>query len=188
MGAWLRKIANSISEKGGIFMFIRAQFSSQIASISDFVITILLAKLFNMYYVYATFLGSVGGGIINCIINYQWTFKAKECKMRYVMVKYFAVWIGSIALNTWGTYLMTEALVKIPWLNEFLKHYVDDLFIVSKAIVSLIVGFVWNYNLHRYFVYRNRNIKDFFSRKKKNKEEDKDASSLNLCSCDKDEN
>ena len=167
MGTWLTKLETSISETGGIFMFIRAQFSSQIASISDFVITILIAKLFNMYYVYATFLGSVGGGIINCIINYRWTFKAKECKMRYVMIKYFAVWIGSIALNTWGTYLMTEELMRIPWLTEFLEHYVDGLFIVSKAIVSLIVGFVWNYNLHRSFVYRNRNVKEFFSWKEK---------------------
>jgi len=166
MGNWLKSAGKSISEKGGIFMFIRAQFSSQLASISDFVITILLAKLFNIYYVYATFLGSVGGGIINCIINYNWTFKATDLKMRHVVIKYFTVWIGSIALNTWGTYLMTEALMRIPWLVEFLKHYVDDLFIVSKAIVSLLVGYFWNYNLHRLFVYRNRGIKQFFSRRK----------------------
>lgn len=145
-------------------MFIRAQFSSQIASVTDFVITILLAKLFSLYYVYATFLGSVCGGILNCIINYNWTFKAKECKMKHVMMKYFAVWIGSIALNTWGTYFMTESLIKIPWLNNFLKHYVDDFFIFSKIVVSLLIGYLWNYNMHRWFVYRNVDIKRCFSR------------------------
>ncbi|NDV60274.1 GtrA family protein [Bacteroides sp. 519] len=163
---WIRNLATSISKKGGIFMFIRAQFSSQLASISDFVITILLAKLFNFYYVYATLLGSVCGGIINCIINYKWTFKTTDLKIQHVMVKYFIVWIGSIALNTWGTYLMTEALMRIPWLVDFLKHYVDDLFIVSKIVVSLLVGYFWNYNLHRHFVYRNRKIKQFFSKNK----------------------
>ncbi len=160
-------------------MFIRAQFSSQFASISDFVITILLAKLFNVYYVYATFLGSVCGGIINCLINYNWTFKATDLKMRHVIIKYFVVWVGSIALNTWGTYLMTEALVQVPWLVKFLHHYVDDLFIVSKAIVSLLIGYLWNYNLHRIFVYRNSNLKRFFSKKKEIKElEDEVAGEL----------
>ena len=42
-------------------MFIRAQFSSQIASATDFLVTILLVKLFGIYYVYATFTGSVCG-------------------------------------------------------------------------------------------------------------------------------
>ena len=52
-------------------MFIRAQFSSQIASATDFLVTILLVKLFGIYYVYATFTGSVCGGIVNCIIKLQ---------------------------------------------------------------------------------------------------------------------
>ena len=91
-------------------MFMRAQFSSQIASATDFLVTILLVKLFGIYYVYATFTGSVCGGIVNCIINYKWTFKSKECKKRHVMVKYLLVWIGSILLNTWGIYFMTETI------------------------------------------------------------------------------
>ena len=93
---WIKKSARAFSEKGGIFMFIRAQFSSQVASATDFLVTILLVKLFRIYYVYATFTGSVCGGIVNCIINYKWTFKSKECKKRHVIVKYLLVWIGSI--------------------------------------------------------------------------------------------
>ena len=96
---WIKKSARAFSEKGGIFMFIRAQFSSQVASATDFLVTILLVKLFRVYYVYATFTGSVCGGIVNCIINYKWTFKSKECKKRHVIVKYLLVWIGSILLN-----------------------------------------------------------------------------------------
>lgn len=103
---WIKKSARAFSEKGGIFMFIRAQFSSQVASTTDFLVTILLVKLFRVYYVYATFTGSVCGGIVNCIINYKWTFKSKECKKRHVIVKYLLVWIGSILLNTWGIYFM----------------------------------------------------------------------------------
>lgn len=80
MANWIKKSAKAFSEKGGIFMFIRAQFSSQVASATDFFITILLANLWNIYYVYATFVGSICGGIVNCIINYKWTFKTKIVK------------------------------------------------------------------------------------------------------------
>ncbi len=147
-------------------MFIRAQFASQIASLCDFTITILLAKLVGIYYVYATFIGSVCGGLVNCFVNYKWTFKIKECKKTHVFFKYILVWIGSILLNTWGTYLLTEAIVRSRWVQEALKPYIDDLFVCSKGLVSLIVGFTWNYHMQRTFVYRNCNIRQFFSFKK----------------------
>ncbi|MBB4036408.1 putative flippase GtrA [Dysgonomonas hofstadii] len=165
MGDWIKKIAKTISEKGGIFMFLRAQFSSQVSSITDFSVTIILAKVFSIYYVYATFLGSVCGGIVNCIINYQWTFKAQGSKKRYVAIKYLTVWTGSIFFNTSGTYLVTELLGKFIWLRDLLGHLFDDVFIVSKIFVSLIVGFVWNYNMQRLFVYRDRDFKKYFRRK-----------------------
>lgn len=165
MGDWLKKVAKTISEKGGIFMFLRAQFSSQLASITDFSVTIVLAKVFSLYYVYATFFGSVCGGIVNCIINYKWTFKAKDSKKRHVAIKYLTVWTGSIIFNTSGTYLVTELLGRFTWLRDLLGHLFDDVFIVSKIFVSLIVGFVWNYNMQRLFVYRNRDFKKYFRKK-----------------------
>ena len=50
---WLRKVARMISQKGGFFMFLRAQLSAQMATIADFLVTILLVRLFEVYYVYA---------------------------------------------------------------------------------------------------------------------------------------
>ena len=61
-----------ISQKGGIFMFLRAQLSAQMATIADFLVTILLVRLFDVYYVYATLAGAIYGGIVNCVINYKW--------------------------------------------------------------------------------------------------------------------
>ncbi|MDL2224166.1 GtrA family protein [Bacteroidales bacterium OttesenSCG-928-M06] len=164
---WIKRIVKKVSDAGGFFMFLRAQFSSQIASLTDFAITILLHKLFNLYYVYATFIGALGGGIINCAINYKWTFKANTVKKRYVAIKYVLVWVGSIFLNTYGTYLSTELLSTSVFLRELLGHLFDDVFIVCKLIVSLLVGFLWNYNMHRLFVYRDRNISKFFRVKNK---------------------
>ena len=57
MGDWLKKVARMISQKGGIFMFLRAQLSAQMATIADFLVTILLVRLFDVYYVYATLAG-----------------------------------------------------------------------------------------------------------------------------------
>ena len=165
---WIKKSTKAFSEKGGIFMFIRAQFSSQIASAVDFLITILLVKLFHIYYVYATFTGSVCGGIVNCIINYKWTFKTKDCKKQYVILKSLFVWVGSILFNTWGIYIMTEAIRRNPWVQETLNPYIDDLFVFSKIVVSLFVGFTWNYNMQRVFVYKNCRIRGRFQRKKLN--------------------
>ena len=54
-----------ISQKGGFFMFLRAQLSAQMATIADFLVTILLVRLFEVYYVYATLAGAVYGGIVN---------------------------------------------------------------------------------------------------------------------------
>jgi putative flippase GtrA len=159
MAHWIKRVADAFAHKGGVFMFLRAQFASQIASITDFSVTIILFKLFGIFYLYATFLGSVCGGIINCTINYRWTFKSTDVKMKHVAVKYLTVWICSIFLNTYGTYLVTELLRNFAWLREFLGHMFDDVFIVSKLFVSLLVGFLWNYNMQRYFVYRNYNFR-----------------------------
>lgn len=163
----LKKIAHAFMDKGGIFMFIRAQFSSQIATLSDFSITIILAKFFSLYYVYATFLGSVCGGIINCIVNYKWTFRS-DCKKKYVMLKYGIVWMGSIFLNTWGIFWMTETITQNLWVQEILNPFVDNIFIFSKIVVSLLVGFFWNYNMQRVFVYRDYNFRGLMIKKSNN--------------------
>jgi putative flippase GtrA len=158
----LKKIAIAVSSKGGFFTFLRAQLSSQLSSITDFLVTILLVNLFQLYYVYATFTGSICGGITNCVVNYRWTFKAMNVKKRYIAIRYLIVWGGSIFLNTSGTFLMTELLKKISWFMRFSHLISENIFILPKIIVSLFVGFVWNYNMHKFFVYRNLNLKRFF--------------------------
>jgi len=70
-------------------MFLRAQLSAQMATISDFFVTILLVSLFDIYYVYATLTGALCGGIVNGIINYKWTFKSKGKKR---------MWLQSLSL------------------------------------------------------------------------------------------
>ncbi|MDR0892676.1 MAG: GtrA family protein [Mediterranea sp.] len=153
-----------ISQKGGFFMFLRAQLSAQMATVVDFVVTILLAQLFNMYYVYATLVGAIYGGIVNCVVNYKWTFKS-DGKKRYIALKFVLVWLCSVWLNTWGTYALTESMAKIPWVRNTLSHYFSDFFIVPKMAVAVVIAVFWNYNMHRYFVYRDIHFRSLFRKR-----------------------
>lgn len=160
MANWLRWT------KHGFFTFLKAQFSALVASFVDFTTTILLANLANLYYVYATSSGAVAGGVVNCVVNYRWTFKNGGCKKRFVFIKYTLVWFGSIFLNTYGTFLLTETIKRNPWVQETLSHVFDNIFIVVKIFISVLVCLFWNYHLQRSFVYKDCNIKEFIMRKK----------------------
>jgi len=168
----IKKIAKTVSDKGGIFTFLRAQLSSQLASITDFLVTITLANVLaylfhkpeGFYVLRATFFGQICGGITNCIVNYRWTFKSKDVKKRYVFLRYLPVWGTSLLLNTAGTVFLTDLITKIPWIMDHSGPLRKNIFILPKIVVSLLVGFAWNYNMQRLFVYKNLNVKRFFDR------------------------
>jgi len=126
--------------KHELWTFCKAQISAQVATLIDFVVSVLLAELVGIWYLYATFLGAISGGISNCIMNYRWVFDNEGLKKKKVAYKYAIVWTGSIVLNTLGTYVLTELS--------------SQYFIFSKAIVSILVAVFWNYQLQRLFVYK----------------------------------
>lgn len=127
--------------KRNLITFAKAQGSAIVATVVDFVVTIVLADWCGVYYFYATVIGAVCGGVTNCIVNYRYVFKDAQQKKCLVACKYFVVWISSILMNSYGTYAMTE-------LTQ--THY-----LVPKVVVSVLVAVLWNYQLQRRFVYRN---------------------------------
>ena len=166
----IEKITKAISDKRGIFTFFRAQLTSQLSGITDFVVTIMLANVLayllnkpeDFYVLRATFVGQVCGGVTNCFVNYRWTFKATDVKKRYIILRFFPVWLVSLFLNTTGTVLLTDSIVKIPWIMDHSGPFRKNIFLLPKIVVSIVVGFVWNYNLLRFFVYKNFNLKRLF--------------------------
>ncbi|HMM04024.1 MAG: GtrA family protein [Dysgonomonas sp.] len=171
MADWVKKVTKTVSEKGGIFMFVRAQFSSQISSLTDFTVTILLTNIFGVFYGNATLFGNISGGVVNCIINYKWTFKAQDSKIKHVAIKYVMVWLVNLFLNREGTVLVTELVTRWLPMESLPEIIANNVFLIPKIIVSLIVGFGWNYNMQRLFVYKNRDFKKYFV--KKNTQNDK---------------
>ena len=120
-------------------MFGKAQCSAWVASAVDFGITLLLTSLVGLWYGYSTLIGSISGGLTNCAINYRWVFNAFGMKKKYVALRYLFVWVGSIALNTFGTWQLTEIS--------------GNNYIISKTIVAVLVAIFWNYQLQRTFVF-----------------------------------
>jgi putative flippase GtrA len=93
------------------------------------------------------------GGLVNCVINYRYTFRARALSKQAVALKYTLVWMGSLLLNTVGTSLLYTQLVHA--FEGATGAKVEDLcYALSRLLVSLMVSFVWNYLLQRYFVYR----------------------------------
>lgn len=157
----VKEIAKTVNEKGGVFMFLRAQFSSQVSSLTDFLVSIILVNFLGVFYGNATLFGNISGGIVNCIINYKWTFKAQGSNIKYVIIKYLMVWVVNLFLNRQGTVWVTEFVMKWVPVDSLPAIIVENVFLIPKIIVSIIVGFGWNYNMQRLFVYKDRDYKKY---------------------------
>ncbi|XZF15154.1 GtrA family protein [Chitinophagaceae bacterium MMS25-I14] len=120
--------------------FLKAQASSLIATLADFLICILLKELAGAWYLAATATGTIAGGVVNFIINKKWVFSPEDDNTTAQIIKYFLVWGGNFILNIAGVYLLT---------NYCGLHY-----IASKVLTATAVGFCYNYVLQKKFVFR----------------------------------
>lgn len=145
----------SPKKKYNLFIFLRAQLSAQFATLADFVLTYVCFRWLGIYYVLATAIGAVTGGLINCFINYKWAFATQDCSFKWVLFKYILVWMGSLALNVGGVFLLVELLKEHTSLWEQASSFY---LMVVKVVVSVLVSIGWNYALHRYFVFQDAHI------------------------------
>ena len=128
------------AQKPSLFQsFVRAQLAAFTGSAVDFLAFLFFSEVINSWYVYATALGALLGAITNFLLGRYWVFLATESKMRYQVIRYSIVSLGSLLLNTAGVYLLTEYGFIHP--------------IYSKLIVGLLVGVFYNFILQKKFVY-----------------------------------
>ena len=89
--------------------FLRLQISSLVASVADFLITILLTEILGVFYVVSTSIGAFSGGLVNFYLNRKWIFGLSgKNKLAHHAIKYLLIWAGSMVLNSFGVYLFTE--------------------------------------------------------------------------------
>lgn len=122
----------------------KAQVSSLIATGVDWFLTFSLTQWFGTWYVASTIVGATTGGVTNFILNRNWTFQSADCRktmiLRGQIIRYALVWLGSIALNTFGTVFLTEVVM----FN----------YMVSKIITAITVAISFNYFMQKNYVFR----------------------------------
>ncbi len=148
------KIKEKIIKGGGIFTFLRSIVSSQVASWIDLGAGIVLVAIGFSDWI-ATPIGAVMGGVVNCIINYRFTFRAQGVSKRAVAVKYFMIWMGSLTLNTVGTSLLTSVFDQWHLLERMGFTGVGN-YAAARIVVSLLVSWFWNFVMQKNFVYKPR--------------------------------
>ncbi len=119
--------------------FIKAQFASAAATVVDFGITILLKEGCGLWYLFSTSAGTLVGGVTNFMLGRCWVFRVTERPKGTQAMRYILVWVGSMLLNIGGVFLLTSV-----WHFNYL---------VSKVIISLLVGVFFNYYLQKNFVF-----------------------------------
>lgn len=120
--------------------FSRSQISSLAATIVDMGSLVLFVELLGVWYVAATALGAFLGAITNFLLGRYWSFGAAEHHWGPQAIRYAVVSFLSLLLNTFGVFALTEGL--------HLKY------IVSKATVAFLIGILFNFPMHRHFVFR----------------------------------
>lgn len=136
-----------------LYTFLRSGFSSQSSGLLDMLTGFALFALLGLPVWLSTAIGAIAGGVLNCVLNYRFTFHASDCPWKAVIVKYIIVWCGSMLLNSGGTEALYYVLSRWHWLDS-LGFKPDGYYATARLTVSILVSWFWNFVLQRYFVYR----------------------------------
>lgn len=120
--------------------FCRYNIVAITATAVDFFVLIFLTEVLHFWYMLSAFFGAFMGGATGFALGRNWVFMKKNGKLSSQAIKYLMVWAGSILLNTFGLYLFVE--------------YFGIQYIISKVIVAIVVGFGFNFLMHKNFTFK----------------------------------
>jgi putative flippase GtrA len=127
--------------------FTKAQLASLLATGVDFLVTFLLLRWAGLPSAAASgrvtlygVTGTICGGITHFAISRHWVFNAREGKWAAQLNRYILVWLGNLALNASGLYLLSRAGCP-PML--------------AKVLTATTIAVVYNYTLQRLWVFKN---------------------------------
>jgi putative flippase GtrA len=117
----------------------RSQIASLAATAVDFCSLIFLVEIGHVWYVAATATGAGLGAFVNFILGRHWSFMAHKESVRGQAMRYAAVALASLVLNSLGVYFLTD--------------YMGIYYAISRIITAVFVGVLFNFPLHRRFVF-----------------------------------
>ena len=119
--------------------FKKAQVASLLATTVDFLIMRLLVQAAGVWYIAASAIGTVFGGVTHFLLSRNWVFEAGEGKLPVQFGKYALVWAGNLLLNTSVLYLLTR--------------YAGINYQIAKIGIAIGVAVFYNYVLQKRFVF-----------------------------------
>lgn len=120
--------------------FLKAQTTSLVASLVDFIITIVCVELFGIWYGVASAIGNISGAIVHFTVSRRWVFDATQRNVLFQIGKYVCVWAGYVMLNTSFVILTTT--------------YLGLSYLIAKVIVSIVLSVSYNYTLQKRFIFK----------------------------------
>jgi CDP-diacylglycerol--glycerol-3-phosphate 3-phosphatidyltransferase len=118
---------------------VRHQLGALVATAVDFGMMVLLVEFGVLGPVAATAAGAACGAMTNLTVSRDWVFPGRRRGIAGTSARYAAVSAGSLALNTTGEALVNGAL--------------GTPYVLARILVSMTVSVVYNYPLHRRFVF-----------------------------------
>jgi putative flippase GtrA len=120
-------------------LLARHQVGAIIATLVDFLTMILWVELGIGSPVSGTAMGAAAGGLSNFVVGRNWVFRDKEGEVRGQALRYALVSSTCLGWNTLG--------------QKFLLGVTTLPYPVTRMMISFAVGVVWNFPLHRWFVF-----------------------------------
>jgi len=121
--------------------FLKGQLASGIATAIDWGLMTALI-LSGVHYLYAVVCGAVAGAITDFSFKKWWVFQARREPVEGQAARYALVSAISAGLNVLLSYALVDGL-------RIHKN-------VGVIIASTIVGFAWNYPMHRLYVFARK--------------------------------
>ncbi len=120
--------------------FVRANLSSAVASGLEYVLITVLVYA-RVHYLVAATAGALTGALTDFSLKRHWAFhRTVKGAVHHEGLRYLAVSAASLLLNLACAYALVDGLHVPP--------------VPGVIAASIVVGFVWNYPLHRYYVFR----------------------------------
>ena len=123
-----------------IQMFSRSQVTAVTASAADFGLIFLLTEVFGCWYVLATALGTILGGITSFLMNRHWGFEASGGQWKGQAFRHAASSAISMLFNSVGVWAVTE--------------YAHVHYSISVFGVAIVIGVFVNFPLQRHWVFQ----------------------------------
>ena len=128
-----------------LFVFSQHQISAAAATAVDFAVMIVCKSGLGLTPAMATAIGSLFGAVISFTLGRRWVFQSAHGDIRGQALRYAFVSTLSLIFNSRG-----EKLFVALGLN----------YILARVLLSVVVGMLWNFPMHRYFVFRDRSSRD----------------------------